>query len=301
MLEVRELRYFLEVALTGNITKAAHHLHVTQPCLSRAIKELEGKVGQRLVLRRSHSVELTQEGALFVERARSIIDMVDNTEREFQSLTRKISGQVNICAAETPAFRLLSEVMAEIQAEHPQVKFNIESGNYEQTLVRLDQGIYDFGLVVEPFAQLEHFEALTLPVCDTWSILMPAGHPLSQKEAITPDDLVSQPLIMSLQEMDYGAGVSLASWFGSRLSELKVVDTFNLLYNASLLVEQGMGILPAMDGIINIEGNAKLCKRPMNPPISTKVYLIWGRHRTLPPAAQLLLERFKEHVASYQA
>lgn len=296
MLEVRELRYFLEVALTGNITKAAHHLHVTQPCLSRAIKDLESKLGQRLLVRRSHSVALTAEGALFVERARAIVELVGNTEREFQTLSQKIEGQVNICAAETPAFRVLSEVIADIQAEHPDVRFNLESGNYEQTIVRLDQGIYDFGLVVEPFAQLEHFEVLTLPVLDRWSVILPAGHPLCRKKVITPDDLLDMPLIMSSQELNNGSAAGLRQWFGLRYSQLHVVDTFNLLYNATLLVEQGIGVLPAMDGIINVQGNHKLCERPMKPALTTQVYLIWGRHRTLPPPAKLFLERFKAKI-----
>lgn len=296
MLEVRELRYFLEVALTGNITKAANHLHVTQPCLSRAIKDLEGKLGQRLLVRRSHSVELTPEGALFVERARAIIDLVGNTEREFQTLSQKIEGQVNLCAAETPAFRLLSAVIADIQAEHPGVRFNLESGNYEQTIVRLDQGIYDFGLVVEPFAQLEHFEVLTLPVHDSWRVILPAGHPLCRKKVITPDDLVEVPIIMSSQELNNGSAAGLRLWFGARYSQLQVVDTFNLLYNATLLVEQGIGVLPALGGIINVRGNPKLCERPMKPELTTQVYLIWGRHRTLPPPAQLFLERFKAQL-----
>lgn len=297
MLEMRELRYFLEVAVTGNITKAANHLHVTQPCLSRAIKDLEGKLGQRLLVRKSHSVALTAEGALFVERARAIVDLVGNTEREFHSLSQKIAGQVNICAAETPAFRLLSAVIADIQAEHPSVLFNLESGNYEQTLVRLDQGIYDFGLVVEPFAQLEHFAVLTLPVSDHWSVILPAGHSLCRKKVITPDDLVNEPIIMSSQELSNGLAAGLRLWFGARYAQLRIVNTFNLLYNATLLVEQGIGVLPALGGIIKVAGNPKLCERPMKPELNTKVYLIWGRHRTLPPAAQLFLERFKAKIA----
>ena len=297
MLEVRELRYFLEVALTGNITKAAHHLHVTQPCLSRAIKDLEGKLGQRLIKRRSHSVELTAEGALFVERARAIIELVGHTEREFQTLSQQIAGQVNICAAETRAFSLVASVIAAIQAEHPQVVFNLESGNYEQTMVRLDQGIYDFGLVVEPFAQLEHFEVLTLPVHDTWHVLLPQGHPLCRKAAITPEDLIGEPLLMSSQELASGAAAGLRRWFGPRFAELKIVDTFNLLYNATLLVEQGIGFLPALSGIINTTGNAKLCERPLEPPLTARVYLIWGRHRSLAPAAQLFLARLQDLVA----
>ena len=239
---------------------------------------------------------LTAEGALFVERARAIVELVGNTEREFQTLSQKIEGQVNICAAETPAFRVLSEVIADIQAEHPDVRFNLESGNYEQTIVRLDQGIYDFGLVVEPFAQLEHFEVLTLPVLDRWSVILPAGHPLCRKKVITPDDLLDIPLIMSSQELNNGSAAGLRQWFGQRYSQLHVVDTFNLLYNATLLVEQGIGVLPAMDGIINVQGNPKLCERPMKPALTTQVYLIWGRHRTLPPPAKLFLERFKAKI-----
>ena len=102
-MEIRVLRYFLAVAREGNITAAANFLHLTQPTLSRQIKDLETELGTQLLVRKSHNVTLTPEGMRFRKRAEEIISMVDKTEAEFTSAENTISGDIYIGGGETRA------------------------------------------------------------------------------------------------------------------------------------------------------------------------------------------------------
>ena len=96
-MEIRVLRYFLAVAREGNITAAANFLHLTQPTLSRQIKDLETELGTQLLVRKSHNVTLTPEGMRFRKRAEEIISMVDKTEAEFHSMSNVVSGDIGRC------------------------------------------------------------------------------------------------------------------------------------------------------------------------------------------------------------
>ena len=105
-MEIRVLRYFLAVAREGNIAGAAAFLHLTQPTLSRQIRDLEEELGQTLLVRKSHGVALTAEGVLFRKRAEEILSMVDKTEAEFASMGEAVSGDIYIGGGETQAVRL---------------------------------------------------------------------------------------------------------------------------------------------------------------------------------------------------
>ena len=98
-MEIRVLRYFLAVAREGNIAGAAAFLHLTQPTLSRQIRDLEEELGHALLVRKSHGVALTAEGMLFRRRAEEILSMVDRTEAEFASMGEAVRGDIYIGGA----------------------------------------------------------------------------------------------------------------------------------------------------------------------------------------------------------
>ena len=145
-MEIRVLRYFLAVAREGNIAGAAAFLHLTQPTLSRQIRDLEEELGQTLLVRKSHGVALTAEGVLFRKRAEEILSMVDKTEAEFASMGEAVSGDIYIGGGETQAVRLIADIAREVRARHPGVRYHLFSGNAEDVTERLDKGLIDFGI-----------------------------------------------------------------------------------------------------------------------------------------------------------
>ncbi len=299
MLDTRALRYFLAVARSGSITEAANQLHLTQPTFSRQIKILEDQLHFQLFTRRSHSMELTPEGLLLKERAQEIIDLLEKTQEEFRSLREDLRGEIFIGTAETAAMQMLAVVLQDLHQQHPHLKFYLESGNAELVCDRLDSGVFDFGLVIDP-VDTSKYDSISLPYYDHWGVFLSREHPLSSKQLITKEDLVAQPLIFSRQVLNYHDKERnpFIEWFGADYEQLNIVATFNLLYNSTHLVAHGMGLMLSLAGIINMEQHPTLVFRYLNPGIKAGVSIIWKKNRNFLPAGQALLQQLKLHFGA---
>lgn len=249
-MEIRVLRYFLTIAREETITGAANLLHMTQPTLSRQIKELEKELGQQLLVRGSHRVRLTPEGMLLRKRAEEIISMVDKTEAEFTSLEDTVSGDIYIGGGETQAIKLVAEIMRDIQKTYPGIHYHLYSGNSEDVTERLDKGLLDFGILIQP-ADISKYDYIGIPAKDVWGVIMRKDSPLAEKPFITKEELQGIPLICSRQAMQHGRTGAFAEWFGEDLDKADVVTTFNLVYNASIMVDAGIGYAIAIDNLID--------------------------------------------------
>lgn len=280
-MELRVLRYFLTIAREGSITNAANALHITQPTLSRQIRDLEEELGQQLFVRSSHNVTLTPEGMLLRKRAEEIIDLVQKTEQEFAQTEDTVAGDVYIGAGETVGVHFLTRAACRLQESHPDVHIHISSGDATDVREDLDKGLIDFGLLFAP-VDLSRYNAIHLPYRDTWGVLMRQDSPLAQKQSIRPDDLLGQPLIVSRQLLKANR---LQEWFGKSSGRLQVVGTYSLVYNGSLMVEDGMGYALCLDGIINTSGTSSLCFRPLEPKQEAEMYIVWKKYQLFSPAA----------------
>lgn len=290
-MEIRVLRYFLAIAREGSITKASNFLHITQPTLSRQIKELEEELGQTLFYRKSHAMALTTEGMLFRKRAEEIIDMVDKTQEEFSALGANLSGDIYIGGGETEAVKLFGEVAKELLTEHPDIHFHLYSGNSTDVTEKLDRGLLDFGILIEP-ADISKYDYLTIPAKDVWGVVMRKDSPLAAKPHILKEDLLNLPLICSRQAMlEEQSNNTFTEWFGDDYKELNVVTTFNLVYNAALMVETGVGYAITIDKIANISETSALCFKPLYPPLESGLNLIWKKYQIFSPAAEAFLEK----------
>ncbi|MBR6996207.1 MAG: LysR family transcriptional regulator [Ruminococcus sp.] len=296
-MEIRVLRYFLAIAREGSITNAANYLHVTQPTLSRQIKELEEEVGQKLFIRGSHNMKLTQEGFILRKRAEEIVSMVDKTEAEFRSMESTVAGDIYIGGGETRAISYIADVVRELREEYPDIKYHLHSGNEADVTERLDRGLIDFGILVQP-ADLTKYDCLHLPAEDIWGVVMRKDSPLAEKPSITRQDLRELPLILSRQAI---AGRKedneFINWFGSDFDKLNIVTTFNLMYNAAIMVEAGIGYAVGIDGITNTDVNSPLCFRPLEPRMTAGLDVIWKKYQVFTPAAELFLKRLQERYA----
>lgn len=293
-MEVRVLRYFLAVAREESITAAAHFLHLTQPTLSRQIHDLEAELGQQLLVRKSHRVVLTPEGMLLRKRAEEILNMVDKTEAEFRALDTTISGDVYIGSGETQAIRQIAEILRQIQREYPAIHYHMHSGNAQDITDRLDNGLLDFGVLIQP-ADITKYDSLELPAKDVWGVVMRKDSPLSQKQSVSRDDLRHLPLLCSRQALlSQRHGNAFASWFGADYDKLNIVCTYNLIYNAAIMVEQGIGYAITLDNLANTSASSALCFRPLSPCLESGLNIVWKKYQVFSPAAELLLQRMQE-------
>ena len=294
-MELRVLKFFLAVAREQSISGAAEYLYLSQPTLSRQLKELEDELGKQLFIRGNRKITLTEEGMLLRKRAEEILELVKKAENEISLSDEIISGDIYIGAGETDAIRLIARTAKKIQDKYPLVRFHIFSGDSRDVSESLNKGLIDFGILFEP-ANLSKYDYLSIPVCDTWGVLMKKDAPLSEKKGITPEDLWDKPLLISRQQRD---GSSLMNWFGKKYDELNVSASYNLVYNASLMVDEDMGYALTLAKLINTTGDSDLCFIPLEPKLKAKISFAWKKYQIFTKAGEKFLEQFKEDIAQY--
>lgn len=292
-MELRVLRYFLTVAREGSITGAADFLHVTQPTLSRQLKDLEQELGKKLFIRSSHSIVLTEEGMHLRKRAEEIIDMVDKLETEFQSMEETISGDVYIGGGETDAMKQIARVVKKLQLNYPNIRYHLYSGNEDDVTERLDKGLLDFGILIQP-ADISKYNYINIPAKDVWGVVMRKDSPLARKNTIQATDLLNVPLICSRQVMKQTfSNNEFANWFGEDFDKLNVVSTYNLAYNAGIMVEEDIGYAIVLDKIVNTSSDQNLCFRPLEPKLESGLNLVWKKHQVFSSAANMFLKEIQ--------
>ena len=290
-MEIRVLRYFLEVAREGNITRAAAYLHISQPTLSRQLKELEEELGKKLFVRSNYSVKLTEEGMLLRKRAEDILDMVDKTTEEFKALDEINGGDIRIGCAESDGIKYVARAAKNLHRRYPNIRYHIYSSGTEAVNERLDRGLLDFAVIVQE-VDLSRYNYLRLPVQDAWGVLMRKDDPLAQRETIQAGDLRNLPLICSRQALEE----EMVKWFGDELEKLNIVATYDLMYNASILTREGLGYTIGFQNLIDTGADSELCVRPLEPPLASPMYLIWKKYQVFTPVASLLLEELKGQI-----
>ena len=294
-MEIRVLRYFLAIAREGSITNAANLLHITQPTLSRQIRDLEEELGQKLFTRGSHNMTLTAEGMLLRKRAEEIIAMVDKTEAEFNSMQTLISGDIYIGSGETDAIKPVAKIINELCETYPGIHYHLYSGNSEDVTERLDKGLLDFGILIQP-ADISKYDYINLPAKDIWGVIMRKDSPLAAKKSICRQDLLNVPLLCSRQAITGERHSNkFAAWFGSDFDKLNIVTTFNLVYNAAIMVEAGVGYAVTIDKIANTSENSSLCFRPLEPKLDSGLNIIWKKYQIFSAAANLFLQKLHEN------
>ncbi len=289
-MEIRVLRYFLEIAMENNMSRAAATLHVSQPTLSKQMKELEFELGKKLFRRGSTSVTLTDEGMLLRKRAEDILAMVDKTAEEFRELDNITGGEVHIGCAESYLIKHLAQTIKDFKEKYPLFRYHLTSGNTEQVAERLDRGLIDFAVIAEP-PNLERYNYIEIPGTDIWGLVIRKEHPLSDKVEISFDDLIGLDLICSEQGMKF----DISRWCGEKTDQLKISGTFNLCYNGGVFVEEGLGCMLTFDRLMNTGDDSDLCFRPLFPRLETKMYIIWKKYQVFTPIAELLLDELKKN------
>lgn len=297
-MDLRVLQYFLAVAREQSISSAAESLHLSQPTLSTQLKALEQELGKQLLIRGtkgSRKVILTEEGMILRKRAEEILELVRMTEREISVADEAIAGDVYIGTGESDMIRIFARTAKLLQEKYPHIHYHILSGNAAFVQEHLDKGLIDFGVVYGP-VDPGIYASLPVPIHDIWGVLMRKDSPLAMKEAIQPQDLWDKPLIISAQKNDFWP---MSRWLQQDVASLNIIATYNLILNASLLVEEGVGYALCFDKLINVSGDSKLCFRPLFPKIEAKAAIIWKRYQVFSKAAQKFIDTLQENCKVY--
>lgn len=291
-MEIRVLKYFLAVAREQNITNAAESLHLTQPTLSRQLKDLEDELKTTLFIRGKRKIELTEDGILFRKRAEEIIDLVDKTKSELQNSSNTISGEIFIGGGETLGMNFIANILNKLHSDYANIRYNIFSGNGDDVCEKLDNGLLDFGLLLEPI-DISKYSYIKLPYYDTWGILMPNNCELSKKDVITPKDLIDKPLICSRQSL---VKTGLSNWIGTDYENLNIIGTYNLIFNAALMVKSGLGYALCLNNLIDTTANKDLCFKPVANGEQSNLILVWKKYQIFSKPAEKFLEYLTQNI-----
>lgn len=291
-MELRVLRYYLAVAREQNITAAAERLHVTQPTLSKQLMDLEYELGKQLFIRGKRKITLTQEGEFLRQRAQEIVDLSDKTELAFKSGDDTLIGDIHIGCGETEGMRTLIKVMKELNNDYPDIHYHLYSGNDEDVSERLNKGLVDFGLFVG-HTNLDRYDYIRLPQSDTWGLLLRNDNRLATQATITPDDIKGERILCSRQALTSN---ELSGWLGEDFGKLNIVSTHNLIYNAMLMVEEGLGSALTIDGLVNTS-DRNLVFIPFEPSLKADLLVAWKKHQVFSKAAEKFLEYLRRNMA----
>ena len=294
-MEIRILRYFLAVAEDENITSAARRLHMTQPALSRQMMDLEKDLGKKLFVRTNKRTYLTEDGLYLKQRAQEILSLVEKTASELQTTSEEIYGKIHFGAVETDVMQTFAHAIKQILDRHPKIHFDLFSGNTDDILEKLEDGILDFGLVFGS-AFSGKYNHLFVPHSNMRGILMRKDSSWARYERITPEVIMQMPLITPSRA--FYNQTFLSQWCKNGVETLNIVSTYNLIYNAVFMVEAGVGNALCLDNLVNTSENSPLCFRPLDPPSYETPVLIWKKDKTLSKAAAAFLEEIRKHLTA---
>lgn len=285
-MELRTLRYFLAAAQEENLTRAADILHVSQPTLSRQIADLERELGTTLMIRGRCGLTLTDDGIFFKQRAQEIVELADRVEKSFTVRKNDISGMVVIGASEATGSQVLAKLIKLFSEKYPAVQFTLYNETVDNIKDRLDKGLVDIGLLLEPI-DVTKYDYVRLAMQDTWGLLVRDDHPLTAKETLSADDVVPYPLLLPLRE---NIRTEIMHWLKRDEKDLKIPLFYTLLSNAALMVTEGLGCAFCMDGALALRSDPHLKFIPIQPRRTTHSVLVWKKNTFFSPATSLFIQ-----------
>lgn len=289
-MDIWPLKYFLAVARAGNLTRASETLHISQPALSMRLAELERELGHPLFVRGARGMTLTEKGALLMRRAEDLVELAERIESEMRADdVNGLSGTIAIGAGETVAFTPVADAIKSLCAENPNLHIDITSGNGEDIQARIQSGTIDLGLFVGP-GRYKGYDHIAMPHVLRWGLIMRRDAPLASRQSIRAKDLDGLPILLTRQMM---VGEFLSGWLGHACGALNIVCTYNLAYNAALLVAAGLGSAICIDNVIPAAFADSIVFRPFAPALSSDAYLAWRKDVPLSPAANALVARIR--------
>lgn len=293
-MEIRVLRYFLAVVREESITKAAEVLHVTQPTLSRQIAQMEEEMGIKLFDRGTRKIVLTNEGLLLRRRAEEILELVDKTERELTEQDETVEGIVSIGCGDLAAAQLVPELTRSFHERYPGVTFDLYTATAEHVKDRMDRGLTDVGLLLEPI-NMEKYDYIRLKKKEQWIVVMHPDAPLARLDRITPEDLKGVPLILPRR---LPVRSELARWFGKDFDKLDVLFTSNLPSNSSILSHHKLAYSIVIKGSISFWDPEKMTYRPLSPDLTATSVIAWKHQQPFALAAEKFIEHCKATLAA---
>src|SRR5262245_3221881 len=237
--ELRQLRYFVAVAETGNISRAAQKIFLTQPALSRQIKALEDEIGQCLLERQAHSIRLTPAGETLLREARELLQRADEVHERVRGAGRRIRLRVGY--APSLASGLLTTAVENFAQKHPAAHLELSDLSSKEILAGLESDALDVALTVHPARDGQGLKWTQL-IAATWQLAVSHRHSLANHARVTPEEVSREPLL-AFSQSDYPEYWNLImTWLREHRQRPVIADEYDGVTSLLAAVESGLGV-----------------------------------------------------------
>lgn len=290
-MNIRQIRYYVATAETGQVSRAALAMNISQSSITTAIKELEAEFNTPLFDRTSHGMELTPEGRELLGSCYEVLQKLD----EAQQLTRRSrssGGRINIAASYTVIGYFLPYHLDRLRRMHPSLDVKVHELSREAIEEGLATDRYDLAIMLTSNTTDPSLHAETL-LRSTRRLWVPNGHPLIQRDVVDFPEIAREPYIMLT--IDEAAHTSMRYWSKTRYRPAVHLRTSSVEAVRSM-VANGSGVTILSDMVYrpwSLEGRRILTVQPKTPIPTMDVGLAWGRHRELSPAAETFVGYFR--------
>lgn len=292
-MELRVLKYFLTVAQEGTITKAAEILHVTQPTLSRQLKQLEDDLGTSLMIRTNSQITLTEAGLLLEQRAKEILELADRTSHDLRHRKSSFGGTVSIGHAGVFPSTYISHIIRAYRDEYPDNEFYLYSSCAENIKDRVDKGLSAVALVSEP-VESSKYDYILLKQEWQWCLFVPEDDAIAQREYVKIDELSGLPLIIPKRVIIPPAHDELLAFLYE--NDIPISGSYNLNTNAQALVKDGLGYALGLYSEVCWLSQG-LTVVPVRPHSPVHCALIWKKGAQLNLASQRFVDTVKNYFS----
>ena len=294
-MELRHLRYFIGVAEEENVSRAALKLHVSQPALSRQIRDLEDELGFLLLERSAKSVHLTEAGRAFLIEARAVLQRAEEAVKAARAIATGESDELHVGYAPSITARILPQILRAFQAELPHVRVRLHDFSTEEMLAGLRESRLQFAFVVRLTPALLRGLRFVELSRDSICLAVAPEHPLAGRRAVTLVEIAREPLI-TYSRKDYpDAYENLIDLFATIKIKPRIVEEHDSVSSLIAAVESGTGIAVAPQSLACTAG-PRLKLIPFSPALAPLVVgVAWSEHG-LTAAGERFLKCAKETV-----
>ena len=295
-MELRHLRYFVAVAEAENVSRAALKLHVSQPGVSRQIRDLEEELGIALLERGAKSVRLTAAGSVFFQEAREVLARAEEAVRKAREVAVGGSGEIAVGYAPSLTVQILPPALRRFQERFPQARVTLHDLSTEEMLAQLRSGKLQVALLVRPtpamLRGLKFQELARYPMC----VAVAPRHPLAKSKTLTLAQVAREPLIAYSRKEYPEYHEDLAAMFAKGKSRPRIAEEHDGVTSIIAAVEAGRGValVPACLSCMTGPRLKILALKPA--PLEIRVGAIWVPE-LIPPLAERFIAAAMETKA----
>lgn len=286
-MNLHHLKVFLAVAEAGSISSGAEHLHISQPAVTREIRDLEASLDLRLFDRLPRGVQLTEGGLRLLDYAQRIFSLERAAERDLRDFAQLEQGELHLGASATLGAYLLPPLLTRFRALHPQIFVSLEVSNTDVVTRQLDEGRISLGFVEGPFARNDYSHRLLAR-----DALLPVAsprHPLAGSRVLQAEHLQDYPLYM--REPGSGARASIEQAYRAHGLEPQAGMAIGSTEALKRLLADGQGIAWLSQRVVERElASGELCHLPVRDLlIERELHVLWRLGASLSPAPAAFL------------